>query len=68
MNFSSSGLCALIGGPCVFFADDPPIERVDNPPTVASVAIASCKIQTESVRATIPECQRSARELMPGDL
>jgi hypothetical protein len=67
MNFSSSGLCALIGGPCVF-ADDPPIARVDNPPTVASVAIASCKIQAESVRATIPECQRSARELMLGDL
>jgi hypothetical protein len=42
MNFSSSGLCALIGGPCDFFADEPPIDSADRPPTVASVAIASC--------------------------
>jgi len=42
MNASSSGLDALIGGPCVFFAADPPrVANIIPPVNVPRTAIAS---------------------------
>jgi hypothetical protein len=41
MKVSSSGLWALIGGPWVFFAADPPIKLALRPPSVPRVNIAS---------------------------
>ena len=41
MKLSSSGLEALIGGPCAVLAFDPPIEAIVSPPNVARVVIAS---------------------------
>ncbi len=42
MKLSSSGLEALIGGPWVFFAVDPPIDRAVPPKSAPRVTIASC--------------------------
>jgi hypothetical protein len=63
MNFSSSGLCALIGGPCDFFFSDPPNASAESPNVIPSVAIASCESKQVSKGDYINNVEESNRSL-----